>query len=268
MPPHKPTNSIIELGKRVLSERQRAFVRPIYYAVQNRARRLASPAVTPLPGNIDANPALRFRFDFFQAAQEYLQVNRIDGSYLEFGCHEANTFRMALNALGSHGKPNRITGFWAFDSFGGMPEPEGIDKQKIWRGQMNYTSEQKFRAITRRDAHRVTTVKGFYEDSLKTVELPEDQYPALTYIDCDYYSSTKQVLDWLGKVLRHGCLVAFDDWDCYFGDDERGQRKAFREFADAQRGRLEFAPFMKINSGGMSFICLETDKQGTDFEGY
>lgn len=259
---------IVSFAKRVLSKRQRAFVRPAYYLVLNWVLTLKQPAITPLPKKVFAVPTLKFRLEFFQAAQIFLRVNRINGSYLEFGSHEANTFRMALNTIGQHNAPNRISEFWAFDSFEGMPEPEGIDKQKIWRSAMNCTSEESFRHINRKDAYRVKTVRGFYEHSLPSLQLTPYQYPALAYLDCDYYSSTSQVLAWLGQYLRHGCILAFDDWDCYFSDDERGQRKAFREFKESQKGRLEFVEFMKFNSGGMAFICLESSKVGSDFLGY
>lgn len=262
------SNPIVSTAKRLMSERQRAFLRPVYYRFLNWSNAMRQPAITPLPRKVFSAPSLRFRLEFFQAAQIFLRVNRINGSYLEFGSHEANTFRMALNTLGQHNAPNRISHFWAFDSFEGMPEPEGIDKQKIWRAAMNITSEQAFRRINRKDGYRIKTVKGFYEHSLPGVALPYDQYPALAYLDCDYYSSTRQVLDWIGPYLRHGCILAFDDWDCYFADNERGQRKAFHEFCQAQRGRLQFIEFMKINSGGMAFICLESDKVGSDFPGY
>jgi O-methyltransferase len=262
------SNSTLAIAKQVLSERQRAFLRPAYYRILGWKNALLQPAITPLPKRVFTSPSLRFRLEFFQAAQIFLRVNRINGSYLEFGCHEANTFRMALNTLGQHSGPNRISNFWAFDSFEGMPEPQGIDKQKIWRAAMNTTGEELFKKITRKDSYRIKSVKGFYEHSLPGFVLPHDQYPALAYLDCDYYSSTREVLDWLGPHLRHGCILAFDDWDCYFADGERGQRKAFTEFRQAQQGRLEFVDFMKINSGGMAFICIESAKVGTDFPGY
>lgn len=230
---------IVNTLKNLLSPQQRAFVRPIYYRWVNWRDAIKYPAITPLHKAVFEKPALRFRLEFYQAAQIFLRVNRINGSYLEFGSHEANTFRMALNTLGMHGQPNRITHFLAFDSFEGMPEPTGIDRQKIWRAAMNATGEETFKKITRKDIYRVTTVKGFYKHSLLKINLPDDQYPALAYLDCDYYTSTREVLNWLGKYLRHGYILAFDDWDCYFADNSRGQRKAFLEFkAKKMMGRL------------------------------
>ncbi len=260
-------NGPVTIAKRMLNPSMLRAIRPTYYRLLEVARRLSEPAITPLPAKVHRVPQLRFRLDFFHAAQIFLQVNRIDGSYLEFGSHEVNTFRMALNTIGTHGRPNKISHFYAFDSFAGMPEPTGIDKQKIWREAMNFTSEERFRAITRRDAYRTTSVKGFFKDSLSQFELRAGHLPALVYIDCDYYESTKDVLDWIGPYLQHGTLIAFDDWDCYFGDDARGQRRAFSEFRAEIAERLVFTNFMKIMSGGMAFICIEKDKIGTAFEG-
>ena len=105
--------------------------------------------ITPLPAKVSELFDLYTRYDFFKRAQYYLQVNRIDGIYMEFGSHEVNTFRMALNTLGLPGKPNKISRFYAFDSFEGMPKPEGIDEQKIWKQSMNFTSLESFLKIVK-----------------------------------------------------------------------------------------------------------------------
>jgi len=95
--------------------------------------------------DVTSKYSLSERYRFFESAQYFLQTNRINGIYLEFGSHELNTFRMALNTLGAYDKPNKIHKFISFDSFEGMPEPKGIiDKQKIWRKTINYTSVDMF----------------------------------------------------------------------------------------------------------------------------
>lgn len=201
------------------------------------------------------------RLDFFRSAQYFLQVNRIDGLYVEFGVHEANTFRMALNTLGLYGRPNRVSKFFAFDSFQGMPNPEGIDNQKIWRRGLNTTSETDFRKMVRRDLHRTTIVAGFFEDIVQDFDWPTSEPIALAYIDCDYYSSTKACLEIIEPKLRHGSLIAFDDWNCFYGDPQRGQKRAFDEFFK-ENSRFFFAEFRSIATGGQSFIALEIDKLG------
>jgi O-methyltransferase len=224
--------------------------------------KLIDPKITPLSNNAKRNFGQLQRLHFFQSAQIYLQVNRIDGIYLEFGSHGLNTFRMALNILGSYNKPNKIFKFIAFDSFEGMPEPEGIDAQKIWKKSMNFTTLESFHATMKFDRHRVEAVKGFYNLTLPFYNFDRNQKIALAYIDCDYYSSTKDVLNFLKDKISHGTLLAFDDWDCYYADPKRGQRLAFDEFKNETSNLFSYENFRIIDSGGMSFICHEKNKVG------
>ena len=220
--------------------------------------------ITPLPNIFYKEYGLKVRLNFFRRAQYYLQTNRIDGVYVEFGSHEVNTFRMALQTLGLPFKPNKIEKFYAFDSFMGMPEPEGIDKQKIWKKSMNFTSEEKFKNIVKRDLYRVITVKGFYENTLPKYNWPEKDRIAMAYIDCDYYKSTKECLNFIKDKLQHGSLIVFDDWNCYYSDPQRGQRLAFYEFKTELLDKKLFIEFSDIESGGQAFIVLDTEKIGKD----
>jgi O-methyltransferase len=188
-----------------------------------------------------------------------------EGVYTEFGCHEVNTFRFALNALGWYRKgqyrpPNKISHFYAFDSFEGMPEPIGLDQQKIWRKGMNFTSLDKFKAICKSDLHRITIVPGFFSDSLPAVKWNGDHKIALAYIDVDYYSSAKEALAFITDKLQHGSIVAFDDWNCYYADPMRGERRAFSEWQESLSAVARFEPFLPISWSGQSFIYQEIDK--------
>ena len=209
----------------------------------------------------------RARFNFFLSARYYLQVNRISGLYAEFGSFGGNTFRMSLNTLGLYGKPNKVSHFYSFDSFEGMPKPTGIDKQKIWRQGMNFMDEEKFLSIMKKDRNRISTVKGFFEKSLENFSFPKNSKIALVYIDCDYYTSTKTVLNFLTDYLSHGMIIAFDDWDCYFADNQRGQRLAFQEWSKKNKKKFYFEKFRTIDSGGISFVVHEKKLIGSSFEG-
>ncbi|MBI4994117.1 hypothetical protein HZC21_00525 [Candidatus Peregrinibacteria bacterium] len=236
-----------------------------------RALRYRYPRVTPMPKNLNSN--LLNCYAWFQNAAQYLHANRLEGVYAEFGSHEVNTFRMALNtfrmALNTLGNYKRwgsckIHHFYAFDSFAGMPEPQGIDKQKIWRKGMNFTSEEKLKKICKRDLHRITTVKGFYNDSLSNYKWNRNHKIGLAYIDSDYYSSAVEVLKFIKDKLAHGAIVAFDDWNCYCSDPMRGEKRAFHEFRDELKGKVHFEPFLPISFGGMSFMFLKKELMGKD----
>ncbi len=220
--------------------------------------------ITALQYNFFKPYSLKTRFNFFKRAQYYLHVNRLSGVYVEFGSHEANTFRMALKTLGLPINRFKIEKFYAFDSFKGMPEPTGIDKQKIWKKTMNFTSEEKFKQIIKNDIHRVVTVKGFYEDSLPAFNWQKDHVIAMAYIDCDYYKSTKECLNFIKDKLQHGSLIVFDDWNCYYSDPKRGQRLAYSEFKNDLSEKITLVEFSNIESGGKAFIILENDKIGKD----
>ena len=76
---------------------------------------------------------------------------------------------------------------------------------------------------------------------------------AIVYVDCDLYESTVPVLAFVVPFLRAGTIVAFDDWNCFMADPARGQRRAWREFREANP-RLGFEPFY-VTHMMASFIC-------------
>lgn len=188
---------------------------------------------------------MREREDLFKSIAYFCHVNRpMTGYYLEFGCHNGNTMRMAW-------RNSRYLFDWdfiAFDSFEGFPEISGIDQQEIWAPGKCATAEEDFRRIVRSagmPAKKLTTVKGFYDRSL-TPELAARLQPkkaVVCYIDCDLYHSTVPVLDFIREFLQVGTIIVFDDWNCYWGDPERGERKAWTEFLE-RHPKLNFEPFV------------------------
>ena len=236
----------------------------LYLTKRKFTRWLELNKITDLPENINEDFNLSTRYEFFKTAQSYLQTNRINGTYCEFGCHTGSTFKMALRTIGLPFKPNKINRFYAFDSFEGMPEPEGIDKQKIWEKGLNTTSIEDFKKIFKKDLHRMKIVKGFYNEVLKDYKLESGDKIAIAYIDCDYYSSTSDCLNFIDNKLLHGSLIVFDDWNCYYGDPKRGQRLAFDQFKQKKVDQYEFIDFFDIKSGGKSFIVLDKNKIGSE----
>jgi hypothetical protein len=47
------------------------------------------------------------------------------------------------------------------------------------------------------------------------------------------YSSTRTVLSFLESRLKHGMIVAFDDYFCWSSTQISGERRAFVEFVAA-----------------------------------
>lgn len=172
------------------------------------------------------------RRNIFLSIARFCHINRpIDGYYFEFGCHEGNTLRMAYDSF-------HYLFDWtyvAFDSFEGLPEISEIDQQAIWEKGKLKTSEEDFIALATRHGvpqDRLLTAKGFYDHSL-TPALKKKLLPkkaAVIYIDCDLYASTVPVLAFVRDFLQRGTIIVFDDWFCFHGDPNKGERRAFDEF--------------------------------------
>jgi O-methyltransferase len=199
------------------------------------------------------------RKEFLWSAFTALKFNGITGDYVEFGCCGANTFCMAYKIATSsrlHGSFGPIH-FWAFDSFQGFPARSGeADEHPLWnQGDMSFPLDQfheicRFRGVPR-DAY--TVVPGYYNESLTRSGEPRPEKIGLAYIDCDMYSSTKDVLQFLMPRLQHGMILAFDDYFCYSSDRISGERLAATEvFANDPTWKLY--PYIQFGWHGMSFI--------------
>ena len=194
----------------------------------------------------------------YMSCARFLNINRpIPGYYFEFGCHEANTMRMAWKAF----RHLFDLKYVAFDSFEGLPEMEDFDRSAIFVPGNLQTSEKEFiRIVTNAGMpkQKLQTVKGFYDQSL-TDSLRDQLLPtkaAVIYIDCDLYSSTVSVLKFIRPFLQKGTIVLFDDWNCYHADPELGERKAWSEFLTANP-ECKFVDFVGTGEG-MSFICVNS----------
>jgi O-methyltransferase len=199
------------------------------------------------------------RQDFFFKAFKAIAFNGISGDYAEFGCYDGGTFAMAYKEIKRHKCNGRL---WAFDSFQGLPPPEGDkDRHPQWSEGRMGVSLEKFRAKCKSrgiPASRYSVVPGFYNETLPNLS-PADAPDniCLAYIDCDLYSSTKSVLEFLKPRLKHGMIIAFDDYFCWSESQISGERRALLEvFADIEDFQL--TPYIQFNWAGNSYLVEKT----------
>jgi O-methyltransferase len=199
------------------------------------------------------------RRDFFRHAFHYLRFNGIDGDYAEFGSHGAYTFRLAWGAAELLGQPCHL---WAFDSFEGLPGADDArDDHPQWQAGTMATALPEFRRLCQRAGipeDRYSAVAGYYSTTLAPeVTDPRPRQVSFAYVDCDLFSSTEPVLDFLETRLRPGSIVAFDDYYCYAPDGPSGERLAAREhFAES---RWALVPYIQYGWAGMSFVVEQRD---------
>jgi O-methyltransferase len=101
----------------------------------------------------------------------------------------------------------------------------------------------------------IRLLKANYDDTLMgdTSSQTLPQNVALAYIDCDMYSSILAVLKFLLPRIKHGMILAFDDYYCYTSEQVSGARRASVEvFSDNTKWRL--VPYVQYAWAGMSYI--------------
>jgi len=198
------------------------------------------------------------KYWFFQNSFDYLSANFVEGDYMEFGCHKARTFRMALSE--ARKKSFDSMSFYACDSFEGLPEASEIDRFPGWEKGNLKTSEDFFMELIKEHgvyADKVKTVKGYFSNSLNATLKNElkskNTKVAIAYIDSDFYESARDVLSFLEDFLQEGSVIAFDDWNTYKANPNKGEKLAFKEFREKSKWRFE--EFLSYGWMGKSFVA-------------
>lgn len=137
------------------------------------------------------------------------------GLFLEFGVASGRTIKHVANTV--HEK------VFGFNSFEGLPE--------LWRpGFPGRTFAQEEPSLPA----NVELVKGLFADSLPKFIESHPSPVSFIHVDCDLYSSTKQIFDLLGPQITSGCVIVFDEYFNFPGWKQH-EHKAFEEFLAAKK---------------------------------
>jgi hypothetical protein len=205
---------------------------------------------------------LQSKSEFFERAFIALSFNKISGDYAEFGCGGGTSMWLAWREIAANPVARHM---WAFDPFAGMPKAEDQrDDPPTWMPDTVSMAVDDFCSVltTRgvpQDAY--TTVEGDFAESLP--RLASDSEPrdiALAYIACDVYSSTISALEFLRPRLKHGMILAFDDYYCWTDSDVSGERAALAEFA-ADHPEWNFHRYMSIDWDGVAFVVEDASER-------
>jgi O-methyltransferase len=207
--------------------------------------------------------AMEERERFFLDAFVALTINGISGDYVEFGSSGALSFGQAYDVIRRIDVDRHL---WAFDSFEGLPDPKDErDAHPVFGAHFGADPETglaQFHAACdvrgiRRDAY--TTVPGYFDATMAAIG--PDGPPmdiALAYIDCNMYSSTVTAFEFLAPRLKHGMIVAFDDYHLWTDKEVSGERAALHEFLQAHP-EWTFQPFKEVHYAGVSFVVERAD---------
>jgi len=179
------------------------------------------------------------------------------GDYLEFGVFNGSSMSsMHLTAkklgLGS-------MRFFGFDAFQGLPKGAENEDNGVWKTGFYACSFEKMQECLQRkniDPNDINWVIGWYDNTLnrETIKKFAINKIGIVFIDCDTYSSSKKVLDFIGPLLKEPAILCFDDWKLNDLDIKgMGEYKAFNEFLEKNR-HLQATSIKSYNRKSRSFL--------------
>jgi hypothetical protein len=142
---------------------------------------------------------------------------------MEFGVAEGHSIRQ----LASKNKNNYVYGF---DTFEGLPE--------AWDGKFGLGAFSRNGNLPT-VPNNVKLIKGLFSDSLPEFLEQHTNKISLIHMDCDLYSSTRDVLNACACRIRKGTWIIFDEYNNYPGWQQDSFR-AWQEFVSANGITYEY----------------------------
>lgn len=172
-----------------------------------------------------------FRDKLVSENREFLK----DKLYCEFGVHHGKSIVDFYSLYDKYELPKF---FYGFDSFEGLPK-EDIDKNSPWKtGQFSVNGVIHEELKKRPD---INLIPGWYNETLNksSVSKFDGKKIGIAHIDCDIYTSTIEVLEFLiqNELLCDGSLIVYDDWGAFLmkgGVDEYdvAEARAHKEISE------------------------------------
>lgn len=225
-------------------------------------------SISALGDNVELEEVESMYQGVFKRCFDYLGASRINGPVLEFGTFMGYTARIIATLMKEIPYPQAE--LILYDSFEGLPDPISapdkgsyqVAQHRLWtRGQLMvlpHTPTRIKHTINQLiEPSRLKIVKGFFEDSLLN-NLPNSPV-AMVHLDCDFYSSTKYVLQELlnHQLLQDGCILVFDDYNCNRANPDMGERRALQEILEEQ-SRYKVSPFFSYSWHGQAFFVHDS----------
>ncbi|MEK9156644.1 MAG: TylF/MycF/NovP-related O-methyltransferase [Patescibacteria group bacterium] len=179
------------------------------------------------------------------------------GDYLEFGAFNGSSLSsmyLTCKQLGAHS-----TRFFGFDAFQGLPEGAEHEDDGVWKKGFYSCSYEKLleclrgKSVNPDDIH---FVKGWYDQTLNsaTVEQLNIKNIGVVFVDCDTYSSSKAVFEFLAPLITAPAIICCDDWKLNDLDIKgMGEYKSFNEFVETNP-QLRITEIESYNRKSKSFF--------------
>ncbi len=148
----------------------------------------------------------------------------IEGLHLEFGVWRAES----LNHIAKKIKQT----VYGFDSFEGLPDD--------WTGTLAQKGAFDLRGCVLPSVlGNAILVKGWFKDTLPDFLQNHKENIAFMHIDCDIYSSTRDVFELCADRIKSGTVIVFDEYFNYH-NWQNHEYKAFQEFVQKYNVKYEY----------------------------
>jgi len=177
-------------------------------------------------------PELRKPNDFY--SYKYISLHKVlpeigpSGDWAQFGVYKGELARFLESVLPDGRKLH------LFDSFEGLP----ADWVGIWKAGAFRLNEQEHPVF---DSEDVLVHRGWFSDSVPIFATSHNGTLSFLHIDCDLYSSTKDVLFGLNQKIEAGTIFLFDEFMMASeGEKDNGEHRALVEWCEVFDRRIEY----------------------------
>jgi len=193
--------------------------------LEERNRRAAADTYNFVESEMPDAPFVQDQFAIIKSLVD--EINVMKGSILDLGVYKGASTRALARLF-----PNDI--IHGFDSFEGLPE----DWSHVLKGAFGDVS-----GALPDMPDNVKLYKGWFSDTLPEWRKANDSKPiSLLRVDCDIYSSTKDIFAATGDMLDPNCIIVFDELIGYWGWRAH-EYKALLEFAEERNLKYEYVAY-------------------------
>jgi O-methyltransferase len=157
-----------------------------------------------------------------------LELNNLSGCYAEFGVFRGGSFCNVLKYLNSNN--TKINKCYGFDSFTGFPPPSNDMERMYSKGTMGDTDYEQVCNFVRGTQSKIPyeLIKGYFDAVFPSKEL---EPIAVCLVDCDAYTPSLLVLNYIKKYMQNGAIIVFDDYNLF----DACQKTAIKDFLDINK---------------------------------
>ena len=156
--------------------------------------------------------------------------------YLEFGVFNGSS----IGSMHQARKEEKIEymRLFGFDAFQGLPPESEQQDGGVWKQGFYACSFEDMKAsLLKRgiDPDDINWVKGWYDETLSDNLATQFNLSNLgiVFIDCDTYSSSKTVLNFIAPLIQSPVIMCLDDWKLNDLDIKgMGEYQSFNEFLE------------------------------------